>query len=158
ACHWIDLLQFLVGSPPTEVYARALRDGGQPVLDEVSMTLTFADGSVGTILYAAGGDRSFGKERLEILGDGRDRVLDDCRSLEMVSGGRRVHRRTRLRTDKGHRGEWEALAAAARSGGPTPIGLAEIVSTHLAAYAAIESLRLQQPVTVPPSEWQQGPG
>lgn len=154
-CHWIDLLHFLIGAAPTEVHARALHAGGNLVSDEVALTLTYADGSVGSILYTAGGHRSFGKERVEAIGDGRVAVLEDYRSLELLAGRRRTQRRARLRTDKGHRGEWETLLSVTREGSPSPITATELVATHLAAYGALESLRTRQPVTLKIAEfWQ----
>jgi len=152
-CHWIDLLQFLIGSPPVEVYARALKAGSTPVADEVVITLSYEDGSVGTIHYTAGGHRAFSKERFEAFGDEKVAVLDDYRSLQLQSGRKRVHRRARLRTDKGHQGEWEAIEKAAQSGSPSPITATDLVATHLAAYAAVESLRSQQPVPLKIAEF-----
>jgi predicted dehydrogenase/threonine dehydrogenase-like Zn-dependent dehydrogenase len=153
ACHFLDLLQFLTGSTPTEVYARALQTGQGHAADEVVILMSFADGSVGTVAYSAGGDKSFSKERVEVIGDGRVAVLEDFRTLELIAGGRRTCQRERLRPDKGHRGEWEALVSAARSGGPAPISLQEIVATHLASYAAIEGLRAHRPVPVQTAEF-----
>lgn len=148
AVHFFDLLQFLTGAPVTEVYAAASVDARGPIEDEVLLTLTFGDGSVGTIVYAAGGDKAFSKERIEVIGDGRVAVLDDFRSLEFVHNGKRTRRTERLRPDKGHRGEWIALAKAVRAGTDAPIPFDQIVSTHLTAYAALESLRERRPITV----------
>ena len=148
ACHFIDLLQWLAGSPPTRVYAQAAVAEGKPILDEVVISISFADGSAGTVLYTAGGDRSFGKERIEAFSDGRLAVLDDFHSLELVGSGQRTRRRERLRPDKGHRGEWRKLVEAASTGAPTPIPMVELVASHLAAYAAVESLQSGRPVDI----------
>jgi predicted dehydrogenase/threonine dehydrogenase-like Zn-dependent dehydrogenase len=148
ACHFIDLLQWLAGSPPTRVYAQAAVAKGKPILDEVVISISFADGSAGTVLYTAGGDRSFGKERIEAFSDGRLAVLDDFHSLELVGSGQRTRRRERLRPDKGHRGEWRKLVEAASTGAPTPIPMVELVASHLAAYAAVESLQRGKPVDI----------
>ena len=68
-CHFIDLLRHLAGAPI--VSAQAVCVGEAPGIavrdDKASMTLQFADGSVGTILYLANGHRSFPKERLEVF-------------------------------------------------------------------------------------------
>lgn len=142
ACHFIDLLQFLVGSSPVSVQTQAVEVHDTPVDDEALITLRFADGSVGTIIYTAGGDRAFGKERVEVFGNERVVTLDDYRTLELVAQGKRSRQRERLRPDKGYRHLWEALIAAAQSGLPSPISVDEIVSAHLATFAAVESLRL----------------
>jgi predicted dehydrogenase/threonine dehydrogenase-like Zn-dependent dehydrogenase len=148
ACHFIDLLQFLIGSPPTQVSTVAARMDDGPIADQVVITLTFKDGSVGTIVYTAGGDTAFGKERIEVLGAGRVAVLDDYRTLEIVRNGRRKRRHERLRPDKGHRGEWEAYISASRSGAATPISLDEIAASHLATFAAVESLQAGRSVAL----------
>jgi predicted dehydrogenase/threonine dehydrogenase-like Zn-dependent dehydrogenase len=148
ACHFIDLLQFLTGSPPTQVSTVAARSADGPIADQVVITVAFGDGSIGTIVYTAGGDTAFGKERIEVLGDGRIAVLDDYRVLEIVRNGRRKRRHERLRPDKGHRGEWEAFISASRSGAGDPIPLNEIAISHLATFAAVESVQRGEPVEV----------
>jgi predicted dehydrogenase len=147
-CHFIDLLQLLAGSSPSRVYTQAAVAGGKPIEDEVVISISFADGSVATVIYTAGGDRSFGKERIEAYSDGKVAVLDDFRSLELVGSGRRTRRRERLRPEKGHRGQWRKLVEAASAGAPTPITMTELVAAHLAAYAAVESLQTGRPVDI----------
>ena len=49
--------------------------------DVVTITLSFADGSLGTIHYFANGHRRFPKERLEVFCEGRVLQLDNFRSL-----------------------------------------------------------------------------
>jgi len=147
-CHFVDLLTFLVGAPPTEVIARALPDGGCYRQDNVMLTFTFADGSLGTVTYLANGDKAFPKERVEVFAAGRVAVLDDFRSLEMVQDGRRQVVRSRLRQDKGHRAEWEAFAAAIVAGGPPPIPYVQLFGVMQATLAAVEALRQNRPILV----------
>ncbi|HSR19940.1 MAG TPA: bi-domain-containing oxidoreductase, partial [Anaerolineales bacterium] len=71
ACHFVDMLTFLVGAPPVTVSAFALPDGGKYHEDNVSMTFTFPDGSIGVVDYLANGDPSLPKERLEVFCAGR---------------------------------------------------------------------------------------
>ena len=49
--------------------------------DRVSFTLSFADGSFGTVHYLANGHKSFPKERLEVFTAGRVLQLDNFRKL-----------------------------------------------------------------------------
>ena len=49
--------------------------------DKASITLGFADGSFGTILYLANGAASFPKERVEVFAAGRVLRLDNFRKL-----------------------------------------------------------------------------
>ena len=140
ACHFIDLLQFLIGAAPVSVNTTAVQGAQGIISDEVIITLTFADGSIGNVIYAAGGDKSFSKERIEIIGDGRVVVMDDYRDLELIRDGKRKRQKERLRPLKGHRQQWEALVDAVKDGRETPISIEEIVMSHLATFAAMESL------------------
>jgi len=144
-CHFVDFLTFLVGAPPVRVAAQALPDGGRYRQDNVVLTFTFPDGSLGTLTYLANGDKAFPKERVEAFAGGKVAVLDDFRSLEMVAEGRRQVVRARLRQDKGHRAEWLAFAQAVQTGSAPPIPYAHLRGVHLAVYAAVEALRRARP-------------
>ncbi|MDO9418363.1 bi-domain-containing oxidoreductase [Pararhizobium sp.] len=83
ACHLIDLMRFLAGSPIVSVQARRMGDatGVEIAGDKASITLGFADGSFGTIMYLANGSNSFPKERVEVFAAGRVLQLDNFRKL-----------------------------------------------------------------------------
>lgn len=147
-CHFVDFLRFLTGSSIAEVETCALQNSGRYSNDNVICTVRFADGSQGTITYLANGDKSYSKERVEVFGGGRVAVLDDFRRLELIRGGKKHVFRSRLRQDKGHRGEWEAFAAAIRNGSESPILFSEIVNTMMATFALEESRCLGMPVRV----------
>jgi predicted dehydrogenase len=137
----VDFLTFLTGAPPIAVSARALPDGGRYREDNIVMTFTFPDGSLGTISYLANGDKSFPKERAEVFCGGRVAILDDYRTLETVQNGRRKVFRSPLRQDKGHFAEWQAFVASLLAGGPPPIPYDHIFGVTRATLAALESLR-----------------
>jgi len=143
-CHFVDFLTFLAGSPPVEVQTRTL-DGSD---ENVIIALQFVNGSQGTVTYMANGDRSFSKERVEVFGGSSVAVLEDFRRLELVRGGKAQVYRSRLRQDKGHRGEWEAFAQAIRGGGATPIAFEESVATTLTTLRAVESRACGQALDV----------
>lgn len=145
-CHFVDFLTFLAGAAPVSVSAHALPDNGKYRADNVSMTFTFPDGSVGVVDYLANGDKSFAKERLEVFCGGRIAVLDDFRSLEIVHDGRRE--RIKKGQDKGWRDEWVAFAKAIREGGQPPIPYEQLVGVTKATFAAIESLRAGNTVII----------
>ncbi len=146
-CHFVDFLIFLTGSLPRTVFATALPTHGNPP-DSVAVNLTFEDGSIGTISYFAEGDKAFGKERIEVFGGRHVAVLDDFRTLELVSGGRRTTNKSALRQNKGHVGEWQAFSKAVREGGHSPISLRDIFAGMQATIAITESLRLGAPVAI----------
>lgn len=83
-CHFIDLLRFLTGYPINSSVSTIIgRSPGVIVRDDkVSFTLSFADGSVGTIHYLANGNKAFPKERLEVFCAGGILQLDNFRRLQ----------------------------------------------------------------------------
>ncbi len=145
-CHFIDFLTFLVGQAPSVVSAVALPDGGRYCEDNLVITLTFPDGSLGTITYLANGDKVFPKERVEVFCSGRVGVLDDYRTLELVHAGHRQKYASRMRQDKGHQAEWVAFESAVRTGGAPPIPYAHLFSVTRASFAAQQALRTGQTI------------
>ena len=122
ACHFIDLLRHLAGVPITD-RSRAGLDTQSG--DTVSLQLSFADGSIGTVHYFANGNRRFPKERLEVFCSGRILQLDNFRTLRGY-GWPGFSRMRRWRQDKGQAACAEAFLAAIRGGGPSPIPADEI--------------------------------
>ena len=147
-CHFIDFLTFLAGAPPVSVTAQALPDACRYREDNVILTCTFPDGSLGVLSYLANGDKTFPKERLEVFTSGRIAVLDDFRSLETSYAGKREHYHSRLRQDKGHRAEWEAFTSAIQNGGPPPIPYSHLFGVTRASFAAVDALRTSQSVRI----------
>jgi predicted dehydrogenase len=145
-CHFVDFLTFLVGAAPISVSAHALPNGGKYREDNVSMTFTFPDGSLGVVDYLANGDKSFPKERVEVFCGGSIAILDDFVSLTTVRDGKK--KEERKAQDKGWKAEMEALAKAIREGGSAPIPYEQLIGVTQATFAAVESIRSKSIVTV----------
>jgi predicted dehydrogenase len=141
ACHAMDLVTFLCGSPPVRVFAESVRDGQRekPTDDQCLITLRHGNGSVSSIGYFSGGDRGFPKERIEVFGGGRVGVIDDFRSVTQSHGGRTET--TKIRQQKGHREEIAAFAQALRAQSTPPISWIEMQRVTLASILAVRSLR-----------------
>jgi predicted dehydrogenase/threonine dehydrogenase-like Zn-dependent dehydrogenase len=148
ACHFIDLLTFLVGEPPTSVSAFSLPDNGKYQEDNFHLTLIFPNGSIGTVDYLANGDKVFPKERLEVFSGEQVGVIDDFRSLALVRGGKRQIKRSRLRQDKGHRATWDAFVRAITAGAHPPIPYNQLYGVTQATFAAQEALRTGEEVRI----------
>ena len=139
ACHFIDLITFLVGAAPISVSTHALSDNGKYREDNVSMTFTFPDGSIGVVDYLANGDKSFPKERAEFFCGGQIAVLDDYVSLTTVKDGKKNVKSGAQ--DKGWRREMEIFAKAIREGGQPPIPYEQLIGVTTATFAVVESMR-----------------
>src|SRR6185436_7906065 len=116
---------FLIGAPPISVTAHALPDNGKYREDNVSMTFTFPDGSIGVVDYLANGDKSFPKERVEVFCGGQIAVLDDFVSLQTVKDGKKNE--VRGSQNKGFVDEWKVFAKAVREGGAPPIPYEQLI-------------------------------
>jgi predicted dehydrogenase/threonine dehydrogenase-like Zn-dependent dehydrogenase len=133
-CHFIDLLRFLAGSPIVAIAASSM-DVAQR--DTVSVQLSFADGSIGTVHYFANGPKAFPKERLEVFASGRVLQLDNFRRLRGFGwpGFRSMNLWSQ---DKGQRDCARAFVQAVASGGPAPIPFDEVVEVARASIRAAE--------------------
>jgi predicted dehydrogenase len=146
ACHFIDFITFLAGTSPVSVTARALPDGGKYREDNVSMTFTFPDGSIGVVDYLANGDKSFPKERVEVFCGGQVSVLDDFVSLETVRDGRKSA--AKGAQDKGHTAEWKAFARSIHEGNEPPIPYEQLIGVSKATFAALESIKTSESILI----------
>lgn len=140
-CHFIDFLTFLVGESPISVLATSLPDKEKYNRDNVLLTLHYPDGSIGTVTYLANGNKNFTKERVEVFTSGRIAVLNDFRSLELITESQKNSTHHRLRQDKGHANAWQSFLLAVKEGGRPPIPYPQLLSTSRASFAALESLR-----------------
>lgn len=127
ACHFIDLLRFLVGSKFSKytVNFASKSSVGKKHEDIASVTLTFEDGSVGVINYLANGHKSFPKERLEVFVAGKILQLDNFRYLRGW-GWKKFHKMRLWRQDKGQNNCVLSFMEAIKNGGPAPINRNEI--------------------------------
>jgi len=138
-CHFIDYLTFLIGQPISAVWAKALPDQGKYHQDNVHITVEYADGSIGNIAYLANGNKNYSKERLEVFCAGKVAVLNDFRTLDLISSEQKKHFRNPFRQDKGHRAAWNAFVQAIKSGQSAPIPYEQLISVSRAAILANKS-------------------
>jgi predicted dehydrogenase/threonine dehydrogenase-like Zn-dependent dehydrogenase len=141
-CHFVDLMQYLCGERPVRVHAQSLHLGRSDRVDSdnVSITISFDGGSVGTLAYNTVGDSSAPKERLEVYGSGVVGQLNDFRRLEITKNGSTSTTRA-WNQDKGQPAQMDAVASAFRSRGQAPIPFEELVAGMQVIFAAQESLR-----------------
>jgi predicted dehydrogenase len=136
ACHFFDLLRFLAGAPLVSWQAATMgKHPAVPVVeDKTSITLQFADGSLGTVHYFANGSKAFPKERLDIFCAGRVLQIDNFRKMRGW-GWRGFSRLNLWRQDKGQVACVKAFVRAVETDEPSPIPLAEVLEV---AKASIE--------------------
>ncbi|HUD65756.1 MAG TPA: bi-domain-containing oxidoreductase [Candidatus Sulfotelmatobacter sp.] len=138
--HFVDVMQFLCGALPTSVHAVAPTDtAGRYNHDNVLVSITFADGSVGTIHYLAKGSNAVEKEYLEVFGDQKTARMWNFKKLECAVGRKKSS--TSFSGDKGHAAEMKAVLDGFESGTGSPISIDSLAATSRATFAAMESVR-----------------
>ena len=151
-CHFVDTLTALCGALPVDVQAAAARGHD----DAVSVLIRFADGSVGTIIYASLGDPAVAKEYIEVFANGRVIQLTDFTRLDITSGGKTT--RTKATQDKGQMALVRAFLTAVRTAGGLPIPYAELAAVTETTFAIEDALRTGRAVMVETDPYEIAPG
>ncbi len=119
-CHFIDLLRFLAGCEIVESKVDYLGGNAGTLKDVFSVSLKFADGSIGTVHYFANGEKSFPKERLEVFCGEKIFQLDNFR-VTRGFGWKGFSKFKTSSQNKGHANAMRAMIDAVKSGGANPI-------------------------------------
>ncbi|WP_105199409.1 bi-domain-containing oxidoreductase [Pseudoalteromonas sp. T1lg10] len=142
ACHYIDLMRFLAGSKITSFNAVKMGDNDyvEVTEDKAIITLTFEDGSVGSIHYFANGGKAFPKERVEVFCDDGVLQLDNFRKLTGF-GWKGFSKMNLWSQDKGQANCSQAFMDAVKQGGASPIPQDEIFEVARISVDIAEQLR-----------------
>ena len=141
ACHFVDYLQETCGARVQSVHARCIAAHASGITqDHAQISLSFGDGSVGTIVYAAGGDPALPKERCEIFGDGRCVVMDDFAQSELFRGRKRTRFKSAGR-DKGFQKQMEQFFGSILDGNDGGMSFDSITAVTRTCLRAVESMR-----------------
>ena len=134
ACHMYDCFRSLAGAPVAGVSATPIDPKGLAYRksDNFVATLSYADGSVGNLVYTASGPKEgLPKERIEVLCGGEAWIVDDYKSLVRCSDGKVLW--SAAAVDKGHFEELSLFADAIAKGETAPIPVEEIFETSAVA-------------------------
>lgn len=138
-CHFVDLAQYLVGSPIASVRASGIghQDAETVLEDNVTAVLDHRDGSTSTLVYTSKGDPGVGKELVELFADGMYGTIHDFKESQ-VRGPRLMNRRHG--TDKGQKEELRRWVTAVKTGTEMPISLRDLLNSAEATLAVRTSL------------------
>ena len=139
-CHWLDFMSYVAGSPIVSVGATMMgRTVGVAVRDDkMSITVNFADGSIGALHYFANGHKSYPKETFELFCDGKILRLGNFRKLRGY-GWNNFRKMNLFSQDKGHKNQFCRFIEQIISGGEPLMPFEEIENITLASFAAVES-------------------
>ncbi len=112
ACHFVDLLQYLDGSELTDLRITAAHNNAYPMNDNVLITLSFASGAIGNIVYSSMGSKKYPKEQLRILSNGAVYEMDNFIRLRKYGSSKSV--KEKLEQDKGIKAEYDYICQVLR--------------------------------------------
>mgnify|MGYP001696306185 FL=1 len=112
ACHFVDLIQYLDGSHLEDLTVTAASNNAYPMNDNVLITLRFASGAIGNIVYSSMGSKKYPKEQLRVLSNGSVCEMDNFIRLKKYGSTKSV--KEKLKQDKGIHAEYEYICKVLR--------------------------------------------
>jgi predicted dehydrogenase len=151
ACHFIDLMYWLLESEPVSVSAYTLPTGKQDPIGENNMVacIRFADGSIGNLTYCTVGSRTSGGERVEIFLQGLGIQSEDFKRLT-ISGGTRRHRK-RMFAEKGYRAQIDEFIGNLRTGTQPSVTVRDGARSTIGCLRMLDSAKEMTPKII---DWQ----
>jgi predicted dehydrogenase len=143
-CHWIDLGIFLLGGGPMPVSVTLSPQipGSEPGNDEErALTVTFADGSLLTVLATTRGDDIRGvQEQMDIRRGRTSITIDDLWKMRIRSGGIERYSRTLFR-DKAHTTMYREALGRVVTGQPPVYPVRDMIVVSAIQIAASDLVR-----------------
>ena len=141
ACHFVDLMYWLLDSEPVSVTAYSLPIGKQEPVGEnnLAAVFEFADGSIGSLTYCTIGSRTSGGERVEAFAAGGAVVCENFKRTTTMGAVKRST--SRWFAEKGYAAQMEAFLAAVREGRAAPVTVRDGARATLGCLRMLESAR-----------------
>ncbi len=157
-CHIFDLICELMRTHPVSVYAAGgtfLDPDLVKIPDSAVITITFADGSVGTTLISSAGCDTFEKEATEIYCDNKAVNIQNFQKMDCYGFDNAEKENLKLDSvDKGHMIELNLFADAVLNNTEAPIGLEQAARAAVISYKVMESLKTGKPVQIKEKDFQ----
>lgn len=148
-CHFVGLASALADSLPVSVYATASDKLGKSAMlnDNLIVTLTFANGSIATIIYTADGSKAMEKEYVEVFGGGRSAIIHDFKQAALFSGDMDKAHKKLSAQDKGQKTMLQSWLKGLKTGNPC-VSYESLMANSLATILAVESMMTGMPLKV----------
>jgi predicted dehydrogenase len=142
ACHFVDLMYWLVASEPVSVSAFSLPTGNRAPIGENNLVASFrfADGSIGNLTYCTVGSKTSAGERVEAFAPGIGVVVDNFKRLEIHSIWHR--KRSHFWPDKGYFAQMQSFVTAIRTGAAPDITERDGARATISCLRMLESARV----------------
>jgi predicted dehydrogenase len=150
ACHFIDLMYWLLDSEPVSVSAYSLPTGKADPIGENNLVASFgfADGSIGNLTYCTLGSKTSGGERVEVFAQGLGAFTEDFKRVSVHKGMRSV--RSRMWPDKGYAAQMSDFAESIRQGRQPAVTVYDGARATLGCLAMMAAARDGAPVALAP--------
>jgi polar amino acid transport system substrate-binding protein len=150
ASHFIDLIQCLVGAPIIRVSAERVSGNNTTSVnnDNFAASFKFSDGSVGSLIYSASGDKAYSREMFELFFDGQTIVSRDFRVSELHKSGKQTVFKTSAQ-EMGYTQELEHFLGAVRGDHSVTLSLGEQFGTMDVIFGIERALATATLQTVP---------
>ncbi len=141
ACHFVDLMYWLLDSEPLEVSAFSLPAGRPELIGEnnLAASFRFADGSVGNLTYCTAGSKTSAGERVEVFAPGIAVWTEDFRRISIQGATRRAH--SRWFAEKGYAAQMAGFVNAIRAGARPAVTVKDGVRATVACLRMLEAAR-----------------
>jgi predicted dehydrogenase/threonine dehydrogenase-like Zn-dependent dehydrogenase len=141
ACHFVDLMYWLLGAEPLNVSAYSLPAGNAEPIGENNLVASFrfADGSIGNLSYSTVGSRTSAGERVEAFAQGISVTVEDFKRLIINGAVRREH--SRLWPEKGYLEQMKSFVASIRKGDPPPVTVRDGARATIGCLRMLDSAR-----------------
>lgn len=150
ACHFVDLLRWMLGSEPLVVSAYALPAGTPEPIGEhnIAASFAFADGSVANLTYCTVGSATSGGERIEVFAQGVAAFEADFKQLSVR--GTHIRNRSAIWPEKGYAAQLRQFVHALRTGSQPEVTVEDGARATLACLAMLQSARTGEPCRIEP--------
>ena len=108
AIHFVDTIMYLDGSELVDLKVSFAENPGYPKKDNAIISLRFASGAIGTIIYTSMGSKKYPKEQLRVFSNGTVYEMDNYVNMTKYSSSKK--KEIKLRQDKGFGDEYSMIA------------------------------------------------
>lgn len=148
ACHFVDLMYWLLDAEPTSVAAYSLPTGQKEPIGEnnVVASLRFADGSIGNLTYCTVGSQTSGGEQVEVFAPGVGVTTEDFKRLTIKTNARST--RSHWWAEKGYAAQLASFLADVRAGRPPEVTVRDGARATVACLRLLESASALAPCPI----------
>lgn len=148
ACHFVDLMHWLLDSEIASVTAYSLpTDVPAPIgSNNIVASFLFADGSIGNLTYCTVGSKTSGGERVEVFSQGTGAMTQNFKKLELYGGT--VRSQSKFWADKGYSLQMQDFIDAIRSQREPAVSLRDGIRATIGCLRMLDSARTRQPCEI----------